>query len=59
MTKAMTLRETMLSMILMWSWYLMGTFFQACWTGGMLGSVQIVYVQGMSPTVSNEQGKAF
>ena len=31
------------------SWYCMGTFFWACWTGGTEGSVLMVYVADMLP----------
>ena len=48
-TGVISLRVSMLSRVFsIWLWYSVGTFCQACWTGGMDGSVQIVYVLGMS-----------
>ena len=40
------------------SWYSMGTFLWACWTGRMEGSILMVYVPDMLPIVLNELGKA-
>ena len=36
-----------------------GTFLQACWTGGMKGSRHIVQAPGMFPVVSNEAGNVY
>ena len=38
--------------------YSAGTFYLACWTGGMEGSVLMVYVLDMLPILLNELGKA-
>ena len=58
-TEAITPCSTMSSKVhLICSWYSVGTFCLACWTGRKEGSVLMVYVPDMLYMVSKEPGKA-